>query len=452
MKHFIISSILLLTLQCATAQTDSVRYLPDYSPDRIMLTISGNPASERSVTWRTRYDITNGFGQIAKATATVTPDTILTIKGSHAPWEKGSMYAMGHKVTFKDLIPNTQYMYRVGDSASWSEWFLFTTASQESNPFSIIYFGDMQNGIKSHCSRTVRQAYAHKPNASFMLFAGDLVNRSYEEYWREFFYAGSFIFASLPSVATPGNHEYYPNPDTTLPRTFSRHWNSIYNNPDNGPVSNRNNSYHFIYQDVKFISIDSYFFMEIAEDQNAYLTWLEDVLKKQNTRWSVVFFHHPVYSCSHKRNNADMQTKLKPLFEKYDVDLVLQGHDHTYCRGQNITYSSKEGKRSPMYVVSVAGSKMYGLSTEKWSDRVSSTMQLYQLIDFSHTNLKFNTYLVTGELYDSFEIEKDNHGDKTISIDPAIELINESVDIPQSYIDRYTPEEIESYKKIYQQE
>ena len=56
-----------------------------------------------------------------------------------------------------------------------------------------------------------------------------------------------------------------------------------------------------------------------------------------------------------------------PLFEKYDVDLVVQGHDHAYGRG-NLNANEQglpEGADAatshtgPVYLVSVAGPKMY---------------------------------------------------------------------------------------------
>lgn len=62
--------------------------------------------------------------------------------------------------------------------------------------------------------------------------------------------------------------------------------------------------------------------------------------------------HHPVYSTAKNRDNTILRERFKPIFEKYGVDLVLQGHDHTYARGGL-------GKKRPVYLLSVAGPKMY---------------------------------------------------------------------------------------------
>jgi phosphodiesterase/alkaline phosphatase D-like protein len=172
-------------------QNEYSNFDPTSSPDRIMLTIPGNPATTRAVSWRTVFDDTISIGEIV--TVQPAPDlenSATTVSGTSSPWEAGSSLAMGHKVIFENLTPNTQYAYRVGNGNKWSEWFQFTTSSDKTEPFSFLYFGDVQNDIKSYGSRTLRQAYTHFPNADFMLFAGDLVSRSNEEYWREFFYAG----------------------------------------------------------------------------------------------------------------------------------------------------------------------------------------------------------------------------------------------------------------------
>ena len=46
--------------------------------------------------------------------------------------------------------------------------------------------------------------------------------------------------------------------------------------------------------------------------------------------------HYPIYSSKQGRDNVGLRNALQPLFEKYKVDLVLQGHDHTYGRGTNL--------------------------------------------------------------------------------------------------------------------
>jgi hypothetical protein len=110
-------------------------YLPSFFeptvfPDRIMLTIPGDPATSRAVTWRTSFEVTISAGEIAILDASPKfDDKIKIAAGLNSPWEEGSQTAMGHKIIFENLQPETKYAYRVGDGKNWSEWFQFKTSS-----------------------------------------------------------------------------------------------------------------------------------------------------------------------------------------------------------------------------------------------------------------------------------------------------------------------------------
>lgn len=60
--------------------------------------------------------------------------------------------------------------------------------------------------------------------------------------------------------------------------------------------------------------------------------WLERRLAASTARWQVVSLHHPPYTCGVYRSHPDVVANWVPLFERYDVDLVLAGHDHNYQR------------------------------------------------------------------------------------------------------------------------
>jgi 3',5'-cyclic AMP phosphodiesterase CpdA len=448
MKKYLI--ILLLATSCIIQPKtkEQNKYLncePGIYPDRIMLAIPDDPATSRSVSWRTEYSITKSLAEIARVDAAPTLDQLAeAIEGTSEAWETGNEEAMGHKVIFTGLNPETKYAYRVGDGENWSEWFQFETSSDSVEPFSFLYFGDVQNDIKSYCSRELRQAYSHFPKADFMLFAGDLVSRSTEEYWREFFYAGGWIFGMTPSIPTPGNHEYDKTEDGT--RTFSKHWNQIFTMPSNGPAEKYNNRFYYMdYQGVRLVSFDSPALGENKNDSTMIVDWLDKILEENPNRWSIVFTHYPVYSCSQGRNNEKYRESIKPILEKHGVDLVLQGHDHTYCRGQNLSAANKSGGNNPVYVVSVAGPKMYGLNTSFWSDRVASNTQLYQHIKVGGDSLLFKAFTVAGELYDDFTIVKDMDGKNKFVESSELAKINQRFDIPESAKEKYSEEELKMY-------
>lgn len=447
MRNFTFATLFVLVFTGITAQeTQNNTYKPTAAPDRIMLSVSGNPATSRAVSWRTAYEITESIGEIAILDASPKfDDKVMKVAGTNSPWEEGSQASMGHKVIFDNLLPETKYAYRVGDGKNWSEWFQFETSSATAKPFSFIYHGDVQNDIKSLGSRNLRQAYSHFPEADFMLFAGDIVSKSNEEYWSEFFYAGGWIFGTTPSIVTPGNHEFDSNEGG--PRTFSKHWNQIYQMPSTAPSEKYNNrNYYLDYQGVRFISFDSPSLGSYPEDSTLVLKWLEKTLAGNPNRWTVVFTHYPIYSCSQGRNNERYRKAIQPLLEKYSVDLVLAGHDHTYCRGFNTENIMVKGKNPPLYVVSVSGPKMYGLNTSFWSDRMGSMTQLYQHISVSADKLEYQSFTVAGNLYDHFVISKNKNGVNQFTEGSEVKKIPQRTKIPESAGEKYTPAEMEKYK------
>ena len=80
-------------------------------------------------------------------------------------------------------------------------------------------------------------------------------------------------------------------------------------------------------QDVRFIAFESTY------PEPEQVKWLEDELKGAREAWKVMYFHHPLYS-SGGRHGSDTQLRnvLEPLFIKYNVSMVLTGHDHFYER------------------------------------------------------------------------------------------------------------------------
>ena len=399
--------LLLLQFQVINSQNNN-----GSTPTEIMLSIGGDPTSEYTVTWRTKEGVTKTVAQIAETTAIPKfEDVIKEIEGSYSENYGDSGDRISHEVRFTNLKPNTQYSYRVGNGKVWSEWFHFTTAKKVDDKFSFIYLGDFQNDIKSLGSRAIRQAYTHLgKDASFMLFAGDLVSNSTDDYWNEFFYAGSWILGTLPSVPTAGNHEYSKVAGSNE-RVFSKHWGNIFGMPQNAPLPDyQDRSYYFDYQGVRFIGIDSYTLKEGNKDLQTIVDWLDSTLESNPYKWSIVFTHYPIYSCSSGRNNEKYRNILKPILEKHGVDMVLQGHDHTYCRGFNEENITGDVKNPPLYLVSVAGPKMYELNKDVWSDVNAENTQLYQNITVDNNTIYYDSYDVTGKLFDSFRLEKDENG------------------------------------------
>lgn len=406
MKHKKIYLLfVLLTVFCKLKAQD---YAPLPYPDRVILTWTANPANSQAVTWRTDTTVTEAKAQIkAEDSSPSLENEVMTYEAATRPLRSGTyITANYHNVIFKNLRPNTLYAYRVGAGESWSEWFQFRTATEQPSAFSFIYLGDAQNDIKSKWSRVIRKAFSHQPDARFIIHTGDLINRSNnDKEWGEWHYGGGFINGMIPSLPSPGNHEYFRDEKKVL--TLDPHWAAQYTLPDNGPEGLKPSVYYVDYQGVRIISLDSQMIILDEASAKVQYTWLEKVLKENTNLWTVITFHHPIFSTAKSRDNKEFRERFKPLFDKYHVDLVLQGHDHTYSRGQNLPRGlSGRDVSGPVYLVSVAGPKMYKVDGAKWMNVSLENTQLFQLIHIDGQDLKFEAYKTSGELFDAFSLKK----------------------------------------------
>jgi 3',5'-cyclic AMP phosphodiesterase CpdA len=389
-------------------------YAPSPMPDRIVLTWCDDPTTTQAVTWRTSKDVKEAYAEIAVATPDPNYDQNAgRILADTQPLKTNINEAHFHTVRFTDLEPGTKYIYRVGDGVNWSEWFQFTTAREDEQTFSFIYFGDAQNDIRSKWSRVIREAYRDAPKAAFMLHAGDLVNRAESDAeWGEWFGAGKWLNAMMPSIAIPGNHEQAR--DARGNRKLSHHWRPTFEFPTNGPEGFEETCYTLVYGNTRIIGMNS------TQDYDIQAAWLDRVLAENESLWTVVTFHHPVFSTGQNRDNERLRTAWKPVLDKYNVDLVLQGHDHTYGRtglttpddlpktiGNVPTGINKIDEHTgTVYVVSVSGPKQYSLSKKPFMVRGAANTQLYQIIHIDDDQLTFEARTATGELYDKFELVK----------------------------------------------
>ncbi len=63
------------------------------------------------------------------------------------------------------------------------------------------------------------------------------------------------------------------------------------------------------------------------------LEWLENDLENNDSTWTFVVLHKSLYSVGSHTNDPEvvkMREQLTKVFAKYGVDVVIQGHDHTY--------------------------------------------------------------------------------------------------------------------------
>jgi acid phosphatase type 7 len=373
--------------------------------DQVVLTWSGDPRTTQTIQWRTSTNITKGTVryQLKSAGTALDPKSARTKRATTEPLATPTLVndplINRHTVALRGLKPGTTYLYAVGDGSpnGWTEPAEFTTAPAGAAPFSFIYMGDAQNGL-DRWGVLLHNAYRARPDAAFYLMAGDLVNRGAERWdWDSFFENSKGVFDRRPIVPVLGNHEY----QSPEPRLYLAEFALPRNGPKTIPPER---AYSFEYSNAKFIILDSNL------DAAKQTAWLEKQLANTKAVWKFVSYHHPAYSSGGNRDNLDVRKLWTPIFDKYHVDLALQGHDHAYLR----TYPMRDQKRvasakdGTVYVISVSGTKHYDQAPHDYTEVGLTKVSTYQVLDIQITGnrLVYRAHDVDGKVRDEFVIEK----------------------------------------------
>lgn len=416
-----------------------------FTPEWIALGITTSPATQQTVSWRSSKGSRDAMAQLVKEDPSPNLEDLATtyyaLSNAYSDYGVEKDY---HRVTFNNLEPGTVYLYRIGNNGCWSEWYQFKTALGSPKPFSFLYFGDVQYQIRSLFPRVLRQAILQAPSSALMVFAGDLTSNATHQEFDDFFRAGDWILASKPIVPVPDGHEY-PKDSLGMRHKLASFWELTFAYPSNAPKELEGvGNYYFDYQNTRFILFNTFDY-SVSGRSKLYLEWLESLLQNNPQKWTVVVHHQPVMPVTERRNQTKFYDQVKPLYDRYGVDLVLSGHDHGYSRG-GIELEGKKEKviTGPVYVVSVAGPGMYALAYRDWYDRIASNTQLFQHVFMGDDELRFQTYTATGRLYDEFIIKKSLHEKRFIDLAPHIE---EFTELPPSQRSRYNPDQLQKLEE-----
>lgn len=335
-----------------------------------------------------------------------------------------------NKATVKGLKENTKYYYQVFQNGKWQDAETYTTKSFDS--FSFLYVGDPQIGASKNQTSTEQEkmvsagnevSSAAKDNlaarndgynwnnilndavkdhedVSFIVSAGDQVNAGKNE--REYAaYLGADALASLPVATTIGNHDSVSN-------QYTLHFNNpnAFSDKDANYIQGKTEAgtdYYYRYGNTLFMVLDT---------NNYNCATHENVMKKaisenKDAKWRIVVFHQDIYGSGYDHSDSDgmvLRTQLTPLMDKYDVDVVLQGHDHTYSRTYQLQGDGKShtayGKDVDMKATDyITQNNCYQIVSDTESGEVVNPKGTVYLEANSATGSKFYNLIATQQDY-----------------------------------------------------
>jgi predicted phosphodiesterase len=140
-----------------------------------------------------------------------------------------------------------------------------------------------------------------------------------------------------------------------------------------------------------------FFMLESTYPVPEQIQWLDEQLKASTSDWKIAVFHHPLYS-SAERHGSDLQLRevLEPLFIKYNVSVVLNGHDHVYER-------LKPQNGIAYFVVGSGGQLRAGNLTgdTSFTAKGFDTDLVFMVAEIAGDQMYFNAISRTGQIVDS---------------------------------------------------
>ena len=251
-------------------------------------------------------------------------------------------------VTVTGLKENTTYYYTVEKNGVQSDVETYRTHSFST--VKMLYVGDPQIGASKGqpqgsetlsgdsgaantaarndafgWNRTLEAAVAQDPDVSFIISAGDQVNKTGQPKEEEYAgYLSADVLSYLPVATAIGNHDSL-NPD------YQYHFNNP-NATDYGTTA-AGGDYYYSYGNGLFIVLNTNNY-NVAEHKQAIA---QAVASDPDAAWRIVTIHQDIYGSGLDHSDTDgmiLRTQLTPIFDQYDIDVVLQGHDHTYSRSK----------------------------------------------------------------------------------------------------------------------
>ena len=361
-------------------------------------------SSRAIVVWATRqpgsasveYRVGTGAISVAQATSTYRASSATGIPDYYQ-----------HEAVLDGLAANTTYQYDLrvaGTDPTPGVVDRFRTApTAGTGTIRFVAFGDSGTGSSAQAAIANRLA---AETFDFALHTGDVAYSygtyaQFESFFFPYYDAWLRQKTILPSI---GNHD-----DRTGSATPYR---TLFVLPRDGASptypNNAERFYSFDYGPVHFICLDTEAaFLTLArrQEQIAWLT--EDLQASQDRPWRVVYFHRPPYSSgSAHGSELSVRQAFAPLFEQYNVQLVLNGHEHSYERSVPWRESTNAARQAVTYVVTGgAGAGLYPAGRSAWT-AFSRAVNHYVRATMTASDLTVEAVDSSGAVIDRFTLNR----------------------------------------------
>lgn len=258
-----------------------------------------------------------------------------------------------NKAEAKGLKANQTYWYQVKVDGQWQPAQQYKTGNP--HHFSFMFVGDPQIGASAgqvpagsslkqtgdiasrndsyNWNKTLNQALSQHPEINFLVSPGDQINEPASDgseakvQLQEYQYAGYLSAAALrnlPEATSIGNHD-------SMTGGYHNHFNVPNPFVEEANPTKAGHGYFYTYGNALFVVINANNYN--AADHKALIE--KAIAVHPDTKWRIVVMHQDIYGSGLDHSDSDgilLRTQLTPIYDANHIDVVLQGHDHTYAR------------------------------------------------------------------------------------------------------------------------
>lgn len=312
--------------------------------------------------------------------------------------------AMLSEVLLDGLEADEPYFYQVAltddrNQTLASKVLSFQTAAPRGTPITFAIISDTQDN-PTVSSQIATHIWGQRPG--FIVHPGDLTGTgSLKGDWTDEFFPGmNDLLSRVTMYPVLGNHEQ-----------DARHYYRYFSLPQPEYY------YQFSQGDADFFMIDTN--RNVGPESEQYL-WLEQALAGSDARWKFVVHHHPPYSSdendygdtwSGRGSRGDLRARqLTTLYDRYDVDMVLNGHIHSYERTWPIEGGKAVNDGGPVYTITGGGGGSLenpGPVRPDFNNTVRHGHH-YCMVRVNGGTLEYFAYDLDNQLFDHMRIDKAN--------------------------------------------
>lgn len=278
----------------------------------------------------------------------------------------------------------------------------------DKNAINFIVMGDWGRlGTDSQKEVAVQMGKTAKDEGvDFIITTGDNfypsgVKSEYDSAWK-YSFEKVYTAASLQRNWYPalGNHDYGLNPDAEVAYSnVSERWKMPGRYYSRRININRAQQVLIVFIDTSPFVKDYYQGYGYAvndQDTTAQKLWIEKELSdpSPNIKWRLVIGHHPMYTGGGRTEDFDtrnIRASLQSLFEKYNVDAYITGHEHSLQHllvpGNKVNHfiSGAGSEKTPVKMLSISKFSVSEYGFMLFSIEVDRIV--VKVIDFKGSNL-----------------------------------------------------------------